>query len=416
VARRTSKRKSARPQVPEQVKVKLKSGKNISHSRLPNFTLEKGIRVKEGYVSKKLAEYFSVILLSGNLVFLHNGATFDSISDVRRLSTRAIGNSVYSFLLTYIDKGCKQRINLVLKTYGKGLDPVLRTYAKCENLERSAKEFQVLRGLERAGFPVPSAYLWERDSNVLGYPFIIVLKEELTRNSTNNISCFAKNLASLHSLDVTTLGIDALKAPEDTYAFARRCLLYIKIYLNLYPRHTKELKKDFEFAIRWLESNVSNARCPKYSLLHGDYRAGINAIMTKDSRMVVMDWEDAEIGDPAYDVGISYARARVDFGEKTAERFVQEYVRHFDGALAERLLFYKLVAHLRLAISHSSILSSPQRTYEIRGAKAFLLFPFHSLPFIAKHTGAELDAIWVECFKEFVKENFRPSFVHHSLT
>jgi aminoglycoside phosphotransferase (APT) family kinase protein len=395
--------------------------KNFSPS---NLTLERRIRVREVYISKKIAEYFSAILLSGKLDFLPNGVTFVSVSDVRKLggSARIIGNDVYSFLLTYRDKGYEQRINLILKTYGKSLDPVLKTCANyesflrlsytyprlyCENLERCVKEFQVLRGLERVGFPVPRAYLCERDSNVLGYPFIIMQKVEPTQNSTFNIDCFAKNLVRLHSLDITTLGIDALKAPKDTYAFARQCLLYFKIFLNLSPKHSKELKKDFEFAIRWLESNVSNTRCPNYCLLHGDYRARNNTILTKGSRMVVMDWESAEIGDPAYDVGYAYTRMRSDLGEKTANRFVQEYVRYFDGDLAQRLLFYKLVGYLREAIIHSSVLSNPLRAYEIRGIPAFLSFPFLRLPFIAKRTGADWDVKWVDYFKEFVGENLR---------
>jgi aminoglycoside phosphotransferase (APT) family kinase protein len=374
--------------------------------------------VREGYISKKLAEYFSAILLSGGkLDFLPNGATFVSVSDVRKLGW---SNDVCSFLLTYRDAGCEQRSNLVLKAYIKALEPVLKnktnyksfsrlsyTYPKlyCGNLERCVKEFQVLRGLEHVGFPVPKAYLCEHDSNVLGSPFIIMQKEELTQNSTVNIDCFAKNLARLHSLDLTTLEIDALKAPEDMFAFSKRSLLYFKILLSLSHRHSKGLKQDFELAIRWLESNVSNTRCPKYCLLHGDYRARINTPLTKGSRMVVMDWESAEIGDPAYDVGYAYARLRADLGEKTADQFVQEYLKYFDGDLAERLLFYKLVGHLRLAILHSSILSNPLTAYEIHGTKAFLLFPFPRLPFIAKRTGANLDVTWVDAFKEFVREN-----------
>ena len=121
--------------------------------------------------------------------------------------------------------------------------------------------------------------------------------------------------------------------------------------------------------------------------------------------MVVTDWEDATIGDPAYDVGSAYARERVDLGKKTADRFVQEYLRNHDGDVAERLLFYKLLAYLRLAVTHNAVLSNPLRAYEIRGSKAFLSFPFFNLPFVAKRVGTDLDAIWVESFKEFVREN-----------
>jgi len=378
--------------------------------------------VREVYISDRLAKYFSATQLSRKLGFLSEGATFVRVSDIRKLGG---SNDVYSFSLTYSDTGYEQRRNFILKTYVKALEPVLKnnvnyksfsylsyTYPKlyCENLQRCEKEFQVLKGLEHVGFPVPSAYLCEGDSNVLEYPFIImqnVQKEEPPQNSAYDIGRFAKNLARLHSLEVNTLGINALKAPDDTFAFARRSLLYFKILLKLLPRHNKELEKDFEFALHWLESNLPKTSCPNYCLLHGDYRTRLNTVLTKDSTMVVLDWESAEIGDPAYDVGYTYTRTRADMSEKTADRFVQEYLSHSDRDIVERLLFYKLVAHLRLAILHSSILSNPLTAYEIRGIKAFLFFPFLSLPYIAKKTRADWDTIWVECFKEFVGENFR---------
>lgn len=375
----------------------------MSKFSLSNLTLSRRALVREVYVSKKLSEYFSILPID-KLGFLPNGATIVSVSDVRRLGG---SNEVYSFLLTYRDMDHEKSSNLVLKTYVNALDPVLRTYADNENLERCVKEFQVLRSLEHVGFPAPKAYLCECDSNVIGYPFIVMLKEELTQNSAVNINCFAKNLARLHSLDVATLGIGTLKTPNDEYEFARRCLLYLKRLLNLSPIHDNELKKNFEFAIRWLESNIPRNGCPKYCLLHGDYRAHLNTIFAEDSRMIVIDWEDAEIGDPAYDVGIAYTRARSDFGRKIADRFVQEYIGYFDGDLTERLFFYKLVGSLRLAIFHSSVLSNPIKAYETRGLKAFLSFPFLRIPFFAKRTGTNLDVVWVELFKEFVGENLR---------
>ena len=359
--------------------------------------------LREVYISKKLSEYFSNLPID-KLVFLPNGANNVGVSNVRRIGG---SNEVYSLLLKYRDNDQKKSSNLVLKTYVSALDPVLRTYADNENLERCVKEFQVLRHLEHVDFPAPRAYLCECDSNVIGYPFIVMLREELTQNSTVNINSFAKNLARLHNLDVATLGIGALKTPNGEYEFARRSLLYLKLLLNLSPIHDKELKKNFEFAIRWLELNIPCNGCPKYCLLHGDYRAHLNTIFAEDSRMIVRDWEDAEIGDPAYDVGIAYTRARADFGKETADRFVQEYFRYFDGDLTERLFFYKLVGSLRLAIFHSSVLSNPIRAYEIRGLKAFLSFPFLRIPFFAKRTGTNLDVVWVESFKEFFGENLK---------
>ena len=100
------------------------------------------------------------------------------------------------YLAKYRDNDQKKSSNLVLKTYVSALDPVLRTYADNENLERCVRKFQVLRKLERVNFSVPKAYLCEDDSNVIGYPFIIVLREELSQDITVNMDCFAKNLVS----------------------------------------------------------------------------------------------------------------------------------------------------------------------------------------------------------------------------
>ncbi len=165
--------------------------------------------------------------------------------------------------------------------------------------------------------------------------------------------------------------------------------------------------KDFDLAIHWLESNVTKSSCQTYCLIHGDYRAGFNTFLTRGSGMVVTDWEDAAIGDPAYDVGSAYARERVDLGKETADRFVQEYLRYHDGDVTGRLLFYELIAYLRLAITHNAVLSNPLRAYEIRGPKAFLSFPFLNLPFVAKRVGTDLDKVWVKSFEEFVRENLK---------
>ena len=165
--------------------------------------------------------------------------------------------------------------------------------------------------------------------------------------------------------------------------------------------------KDIEFAIHWIESNLSNNSCLKYCLLHGDYRARLNTILTKDGRLLISDWEDAQIGDSIYDVGIAYVRAQIDFDKQTADRFVQNYLTYFDEDISEKIKFYKLVAYLRLAITHSSIMSSPLRAYEIRGLKALLFFPFLGFPFISKSAGTDLDDVYIENFKEFVEENLK---------
>ena len=389
------------------IRPKPRSGDSTTNFRQLCFTSKNRIDSEEIYIYKKLCEYFSFINLDDESSFLQKEVKTVSISELKRLNSRKIGNISYSFLLSYkFQKDLQQRY-FVLKIYCDSLDPVLKKYVSNENFKRCLTEFQVLKSLDFANFPVPKAILCETDTNVVGNPFLVMQKEEINPTSIFNVNSFAKKLAIIHSLEVNTLGISALKAPKNEYEFARNCLIYLKMYLNLYPKHGKGLMKDFDIAIRWLESNVSNNSCHRYCLLHGDYRARLNTILTKDGRMLVTDWEDAQIGDPIYDLGVAYVRAQVDFGKKTADKFLQEYVKYLNDDVSEKIDFYKLVAHLRLAITHSSVLSAPLRAFEIRGTKALLLFPFLHLPTISRSAGTNLDIIWIENFKTFVKENLR---------
>ena len=375
--------------------------------------------MREDYVSMRLNKYFLGLMFGGKLWFLPNGVDCITISNVRRLGG---SNEVYSFLLTYRGKGYQQSANLILKIYLKSIEPVLKNYATsrdfsslrysypqlyCGKPQRCTKEFQVLRGLEHAGFLAPKTLLYELDSTVFGSPFIIMEKEELIQKSTDYMDIACKNLANLHNLDVNALGVTCLKNSEDSLIFARRCILFFKFLLKLSIRHEKQLSRDFDYAIRWLESNINNVRPPNYCLIHGDYHIYANAILTKGSKILVMDWEDAEIGDPAFDVGYAFVRMWVDFDQRTAERFAEEYIRNSSRDIVERLHFYKLVVFLEEAILHSMVLSNPLTTYDIHGITAFLTFPFLRLPFNAKRTRAETDIIWVECFKDFVENQIK---------
>lgn len=364
------------------------------------------MRQEKFLFSENYANIFLFLELDSTSSFLPKGVTEIAATELKRLNTRKIGNASYSFMLSYKYQDQLQQKYLILKIYRKTLDPVFRKHVNNENIDRCFKEFQVLKSLEKVYFPVPKALACETDTNVIGNPFLIMQKEEISPKNIFNIKMFAKELAVLHSLDIDKLGITAIKLPKNSYDFARDCLIYVRLYLNIYPKHNKELMKDFEFAINWLKSNLRDNRCSKYRLLHGDYRARLNAILTKDGRMLVTDWEDAQIGDPMYDVGIAYVRNEVDFGKKTADRFVQEYLSYFDEDVSEKIRFYKLIAYLRLAVTHSSVLSAPLRAYEIRGTKALLLFPFIHLPFIKTVAGTDSDIIWVKNFRKFVKEIF----------
>jgi aminoglycoside phosphotransferase (APT) family kinase protein len=247
-------------------------------------------------------------------------------------------------------------------------------------------------------------------------------KEETVQKSINEIvDSFAATLARIHNLKVAKLGMTVLRTPEDKYAFARRWPIHFKHYLNLETKHDRKLKKEFDFAIRWLTANVSNNYCPQYCLAHGDYHPG-NVCVTRDSRMIVLDWDSVEIGDPAYDVGYAYHFVKFfsnpknpDSAQRTADRFVSEYKRNFQGDIGQRLEFYKMVGILGTSIYYSSGLSSPKYAYKYHRRKVastipflswpliLLGFPFLRWPIVARQLGTEADMCWLQYFEDFLE-------------
>jgi aminoglycoside phosphotransferase (APT) family kinase protein len=395
-------------------------GKNIVNA------LRYNARARPGRaLGPRLEGYLRTNSRKGNSNLIPKGAHTIRVSNVLKIGG-GFWSDIFSISLTYTDGETPQNRNVILKTYLENIDPVLKAYIHNEDLRKCVREFQALRSLGRIGFPVPEVYLCECDSRFIGYPFIIMQKEEVVQKSINEIvDCFAATLANLHNLNVSELGINVVRAPADMLGFARRWPIHFKEYLNLETKHDKRLKEDFNLALRWLNSNMSKNPCPKYCLLHGDYHPG-NVCVTKDSRMIVLDWDSIEIGDPAHDVGYAYHFVKFfsdpknpNSAEKIAERFISEYSRNFKGDISGRLEFYKMVGILGTSIYYSSGLSNPIYAYKYHQRKILPTFPYLSgllillgFPFIrwhvvARQLAAEGDILWLQYFEDFLKETLK---------
>jgi aminoglycoside phosphotransferase (APT) family kinase protein len=339
--------------------------------------------------SKRLENYLRLKSRYGDLSLIPEGASNIRVWDIKKLSGH-MANNLSSFLLTFEKEGLEQQIDLVLKAYRENV--AFNAHRPDEDIRKYVREFQALKSLESVGFPVPKAYFCECDSFFLGYPFVIMHKEQVIQGSVDKLDCFAATLARLHNLKVTELGIKALKFPKDASAFAREWQICLK-YLLIENRHYRFLKKDFNYAINWLESNASDNICPKYCLIHGEYHPG-HTVVTIENRMKVIDWEGVEIGDPAFDVGYAYHVVKLmnneknpNSGERSAKHFVSEYTKKFNGDIHSRLKFYQVVGVLRVAIAVSSWISNPIEAYRRFGYKSLaraLAFPFFRSQLLAK--------------------------------
>jgi len=291
---------------------------------------------------------------SGNLAvlakyllnILPQNATDLSIRDIYRLSEQGASSVMYSFVLTYVLEGLKQRRDFVLRLYGEGFE------------ERGFKEFAVLNALEENGFPVPAAYYFEADGGVMGKPFMIMEKIAgipashylvSEANVQNMIDKMAKILARIHELDPDC--IQNSNVLKKQYELRQRRLLemrfFIKKYCMSFLGFSPLRQRRFVAAVKRLEEVKPKKVCP--AILHMDYEP--NHILVSNRRFIVVDWGEASIGDPAFDVGWAYHKLRLgrelvkgDLGE----RFVKSYEK-YAGQRLVNLQFCKDMAALELA-------------------------------------------------------------------
>jgi aminoglycoside phosphotransferase (APT) family kinase protein len=365
--------------------------------------------------STSLEDYLRLESRYNDLSLIPAGSTNVRVSNFTKMAGH-INNDLYSFTLTFTKDANEQRFDLILKTYCENVASWYKRTRLAEDIRKYVREFQTLKSLGRVGFPVPFVYVCETDSFFLGYPFVIMSKEKVINEDINTLDCSAATLARLHNLNVAELEIKALVFPRDDAAFANEWLSRLKQFLKE-TKHYRSLKKDFDYAIQWLESNIADNNCPQYCLIHGEYHPG-HTLMTDDKTLKVIDWEGVDIGDPAFDVGyayhvvkLMYDRQNPDSGGSAAEQFVSEYAKNFRGDIQKRLEFYKVVGILGVTIEVSSWIRNPLRAYKLFGRKALaraIAYPLLPLHIVDKNwVNSDFLVSYLQYFQEFVETTLK---------
>jgi aminoglycoside phosphotransferase (APT) family kinase protein len=268
------------------------------------------------------------------------------VHDVHRLKDQGATSLVYSFYLTYLSKGLKQQKEFVLKFY-KHIS------------EKSVLVFSLLKTLKEYNIPVPNAYYFEADSRTLGKPFIIMEKiiGKNARHFLNDdlnaqiiVDKMAETLARVHKLDINHL--QNSKILRKQYELRKQRLL--KIWFFIKKRCPNFLgfcplrERRFVTAVKQLEE--VKLRKHRHTLLHMDYEP--DHVLVSNDNFIIVDWRDASIGDPAFDVAWTYhklrlgrERAKVDLGEY----FVMSYEKYLGRRLVN-LEFWKDMVAIELAL------------------------------------------------------------------
>ncbi|HUD65833.1 MAG TPA: phosphotransferase family protein [Candidatus Sulfotelmatobacter sp.] len=187
--------------------------------------------------------------------------------------------------------------------------------SKVKTAHDMSREYRVLSKLHLIYPQAPKALLYCEDASVLGCPFYlmervqgIILRRDppaglgRTAETARQLSeAFVDNLARLHGLDYSTIGLADLGKPQGY--LDRQVEGWIARYQG---SRTHDLPEVGEISA-WL--NQRRPREAPYALIHNDYKYD-NVVLdpTDITRIVgVLDWEMCTVGDPLTDLGTALA-------------------------------------------------------------------------------------------------------------
>ncbi len=186
--------------------------------------------------------------------------------------------------------------------------------SKVKSAHDMGREYHVLAKLH-AAYPTPKPLLYCTDESVLGAPFYVMervrgviirrslpadfkLPPDINRRLSES---FIDNLADLHSLDYTALGLGELGKPQ---GYVER---QVRGWMERYQGSKTHELPEVEPLSAWLREHM-----PAHSdatLVHNDYKFDNMVLDASDITRIkaVLDWEMCTLGDPLTDVGAALA-------------------------------------------------------------------------------------------------------------
>lgn len=209
------------------------------------------------------------------------------------------------------------------------------------NPQAAAEEFRVLQIVRSAGVSAQAPCLLDESGEIFPQPYLVIeylegRPEFAPADVHSYVVEAAAQLAAIHSIDSSKADLAFLPKQADRFAdvFKER---------PLKPDDSLEetrIREALEAVWPLPELNAP-------VLLHGDFWPG-NLLWRGDRLAAVIDWEDAEVGEPLMDLAISRLDTLWIFGVDAMNAFTQHY-RSMTATDFTNLPYWDLCAALRPA-------------------------------------------------------------------
>jgi aminoglycoside phosphotransferase (APT) family kinase protein len=188
---------------------------------------------------------------------------------------------------------------------------------KVKSAHDMSREFRVLSKLHHAYPLAPAVLLHCDDERIIGAPFYlmerlrgIILRRDppssfpFTPVIARQLSeVFVDNLARLHALDYTAIGLADIGKPE---GYLRR---QVSGWIERYAGSKTHDFPEVEPISTWMREHMPPVDAEAATLIHNDYKHdNIVLLPEKHTEIIgVLDWEMSTIGDPLTDLGTALA-------------------------------------------------------------------------------------------------------------
>lgn len=183
----------------------------------------------------------------------------------------------------------------------------------------AATEFQLLHRLSGAGLPVPQPLHLEPSSDLLGRPFLVtsLMPGQTWQGShlpAGMVDQMATLLAQIHTIPAGDAAVAPLPAMSETVSGR----LAARPASGEFAAGELLLRSTLEAAWPPVSRNAP-------VLLHGDFWPG-NLLWEDERLTAVVDWEDAQQGDPLGDLAQTRLELLWAYGKKALEAFSDVYL------------------------------------------------------------------------------------------
>jgi aminoglycoside phosphotransferase (APT) family kinase protein len=226
---------------------------------------------------------------------------------------------------------------------------VIRMYSGPRAVYKARKEYNLLKRLQTAGYPVPKVNLIEEDPEHIGRPFILMQRIEgramwslieTEDDASELLQLFSRLFFNLHELDWHQLvenpqefrGLDSKKA--------------VKQWIEKFDARAKQIgSREILQIVEWLTKEMDRIAFTKLSITHNDFHPN-NILIDESGAAYVIDWTAADIMDFRIDLAWTLILSKIYVGDELRDEILRGYEKASQQRV-EVIEFFEVVGALR---------------------------------------------------------------------